>query len=135
MNSSGFRILPPYASSLGKAIAAFQTADRLEVLLRVYGIYPFTRNTITEPVRIRDEFARVRERGYACEREETVEGGCCFAAPVRLPDEPVRAAISVSLPVSRVTSHLEATLPKRLLASAARISTELRSLLRNRPAK
>lgn len=120
------RILPPNASSLGKAIASFQSADVQQRLLHVYGIYQQTPKTITEPAAIRAEFSRVREQGWAEEIEETVTGGCCFAAPIVVPREPVRAAISTSLPVTRLTSDLRLRLPGLLTDAAARISKKLR---------
>jgi IclR family acetate operon transcriptional repressor len=119
------RILPPYASSLGKAITAFQTPERMQVLLNVYGIYSFTEHTISEPVLIREELARVRERGYARESEETVPGGCCFAVPIHIGGEPVRAALSVSLPAARATDSLIEMLPRLLLESAQRVEAAL----------
>jgi DNA-binding IclR family transcriptional regulator len=101
MSNHRDRILPPYASSLGKAIAAFQTSARARVLLDVYGIYPFTSHTLTDAAAIHEELGKIRERGFAEDREETVVGGHCFGAPVRDLNGEVIAAISVSLPVGR----------------------------------
>lgn len=123
------RILPPYASSLGKVIAAHQTSERLSTLLRVYGVYPFTKNTITEPSRIREELAKVRKQGFATEREETVEGGCCVGVPIPAGDGPVRAAISVSMPASRFAGKMEARLADALMRTAARIRENLEAAL------
>jgi DNA-binding IclR family transcriptional regulator len=119
------RILSPYASSLGKAIAAFQSPARLNQLLQVYGVYPITVNTITEPTLILNEMARTRERGYSAEFEETVKGGCCFGAPIRAQDQNVRAAISVSLPVSRLAEGLESRLADMLKEAASHIEKNL----------
>jgi IclR family acetate operon transcriptional repressor len=124
------RILPPYASSLGKAIAAYQPPERLNLLLRVYGIYPFTKNTITEPIKIREELEKVREQGFAREYEETVEGGCCIGVPIRPGGEPVRGAISMSLPTARLTVDLETVLPESLKNAASRISNRLAAMPR-----
>lgn len=124
------RILAPYASSLGKAIAAFQTPERLQLLLQVYGIYQTTPRTITEPLQIRAEMERIRERGYSFEYEETVPGGCCFGAPIRPLNEAVRSAISISLPTSRFNSNLEKTIPGLVMDAARRIAKRL-SLRRN----
>jgi IclR family acetate operon transcriptional repressor len=119
------RILPPYASSLGKAISAWQTPERLQLLVQVYGIYRTTDRTITEPVLIREEMARIRECGFAREYEETVRGGCCFAVPVQLENEPVRAAISVSMPVARLTPEREELIPDLLVKAALRVAKKL----------
>lgn len=120
------RILSPYGSSLGKAIAAYQDPVRLNQLFQVYGVYPLTKNTIVEPTLILEELARIRKRGYSSEFEETVEGGCCFAAPIRVDDQ-VRAAVSVSIPIARFTDGLDVKIGEILLGAAQRIETTLRS--------
>ena len=119
------RILAPYASSLGKAVAAYQTAERLQMLLHVYGIYATTENTITDPAMIRQEMAKTRDRGYSFEFEETVRGGCCFGAPIFTDEACVPAAVSVSLPTLRLTPALKEIIPQRLCAAARRISESL----------
>jgi IclR family acetate operon transcriptional repressor len=95
-------ILPPNASSLGKAIAAFQTEERREKLLRSYGIYRFTEQTITDRMELDQEFVRVRERKFATDLEESVTDGQCFGVPIFGSGGEVTAAISVSLPKMRV---------------------------------
>ena len=54
-------ILPPNASSLGKAITAFQPQEQRERLLRSFGTYRFTKHTITD----RKELSR-NTRAYGC---------------------------------------------------------------------
>ncbi len=119
------RILSPYASSLGKAIAAYQSPARLNQLLQVYGVYPITGKTITEPTSILEEMAQIRGRGYSSEFEETVVGGCCFGAPICVQEQNVRAAVSVSLPISRLTEGLELRLGQMLKDAALQIGKNL----------
>jgi IclR family acetate operon transcriptional repressor len=116
------RILPPYASSLGKAITAFQDAIQTAVLLQIYGAYQFTGKTITDPRAIQGDLACVRQRGYSVDDEETVMGGVCFGAPIRSADGAVAAAISVSQPVQRLTGERRRTLTETLMEAAERIS-------------
>lgn len=127
------RILSPYGSSLGKAIAAHQSAAKLNQLFQVYGVYPLTKNTIIDPTLIQEELARIRERGYSSEFEETVEGGCCFGAPIRLHDQQVQAGISVSMPIARFTDGLESRLGEILTRAALRIGKNFGSLHAARP--
>ncbi|MBI3282416.1 MAG: IclR family transcriptional regulator [Acidobacteria bacterium] len=119
------RILPPYASSLGKAITAYQTPEKLQSLLQVYGSYRTTEKSITEPVQIREDMARAGTWFLVRVCEETVIGGCCFGAPIPVPGEPVRAALSVSLPTSRLTEALENTIPTLLVRSVRRVARKL----------
>jgi IclR family acetate operon transcriptional repressor len=120
-------ILPPNASSLGKAIAAFQTEERREKLLRSYGIYRFTEQTITDRTELDQEFVRVREQRFATDLEESVSDGHCFGVPIFGSAGDVGAAISVSLPKKRVldADHRKAILGA-LRATAGQIADDLR---------
>jgi DNA-binding IclR family transcriptional regulator len=123
------RILAPYASSLGKAVAAWQPPEILQRLIQVYGIYQMTPHTITDPAAIRHDMASIRERGYSHEREESVAGGCCFGAPLFDAGGQVRASVSVAMPLIRFTPELEIRIPEALRAAAARISRTLGAAL------
>jgi IclR family acetate operon transcriptional repressor len=120
-------ILPPNASSLGKAIAAFQNEERREKLLRSYGVYRFTDHTITDRTELDREFARVREQKFATDLEESVADGHCFGAPIFGVTGEVGAAISVSLPKARVgdNDNRKAILTA-LRATADQIASDLR---------
>jgi len=104
MGNTPGRILQPHASAIGKSIAAFQTEERRERLLRSYGILRMTPKTITDETLLREEFKRVREQGYALDSEETTLDGQCFGCPILMGDGEVLAAISMSMPKSRVGS-------------------------------
>lgn len=96
------RILPPHASSLGKAITAHLPEDTVERLRRSYGTHRFTEHTITDEVALKQEYERVRKDGYSTDAEESVLEGSCFGAPITAPDGVVIAAISLSLPKMRL---------------------------------
>lgn len=119
------RILPPYASSLGKAIASFQSPQTIAVLMQIYGTYRFTENTVTDPRAIQKELAAIRERGFSCDNQETVVGGVCFGAPVRSADGGVAAAISLSTPKQRLGADAQEIIPKVLMEAAREISSAL----------
>ncbi len=102
------RVLPPHCSSLGKAITAFQPPEVAERILEAYGLYRRTERSIVDRDALREEFERIRQTSYACDREESVPGGVCFGAPVRTGESRVVAAISVSIPIVRLTPEREA---------------------------
>ena len=104
MGNTPGRILQPHASAIGKSIAAFQTEERRERLLRSYGILRMTPKTITDETLLREEFRHVREQGYALDSEETTVDGQCFGCPIFMEDGEVLAAISISMPKTRVGS-------------------------------
>jgi len=125
MSNFAGRILQPYASSLAKSIAAFQDEALIQTLLDVYGIYRSTKYTLVDQLAIQNEFAAVRSRGYAEDKEETVEGGYCLGAPIHNSEAKVIAALSVSSPKFRVTPEFVETFPARLMETAGQISQAL----------
>ncbi|HLI34266.1 MAG TPA: IclR family transcriptional regulator [Terriglobia bacterium] len=122
------RILQPYASSLGKAITAFQSPEVIDRLLDAYGVYPLTSHTMVDQAMIRADFARVREQGYAEDNEETVPGGYCIGAPIRSGKQVV-ASVSVSAPKFRLSPPQLEALPKAVMRTASQISEELTTAL------
>ena len=117
MGNTVGRIVPPHASSLGKAIAAFQPEDVRERLVRSYGFHRFTDHTVTDEVELKREFERVRSRGYSTDQEESVLEGCCFGVPILDDHGDAIAAISVSSPKMRIRDE---QLQKRLVAAIRR---------------
>ena len=121
-------ILPPNASSLGKVVTAFQPEERREKLLRSFGLYRFTPQTITDRRELDQEFERVRQRRHADDREESVGDGYCFAVPVCDENGEVPAGISVSLPKFRYRDAAqEENFIAVLNAAALQISAAIRA--------
>jgi DNA-binding IclR family transcriptional regulator len=119
-------ILPPNASSLGKVIAAFQAPDQREKLLRSFKIYRFTDHTITDQKELGHEFDRILLQKFAIDREECTYDGICFSVPVFEVGGQVSAAMSMSLPKSRLKdAKHEALIIEALKASAARVTADL----------
>jgi IclR family acetate operon transcriptional repressor len=119
-------ILPPNASSLGKAITAFQSPTGSERLLRSFKIYRFTDHTITDLRELTSEFEVIRKQRFAVDREECAYDGICFSVPVFGPTEEVSAAISLSMPKFRLRGkEHEESIIAALRATAAKLSREL----------
>lgn len=119
-------ILPPNASSLGKVIAAFQAPAQREKLLRSFKIYRFTEHTITDQKELSQEYERILLHKFAIDREECTYDGICFSVPVFEPGGQVSAAMSMSLPKSRVKdARHETLLIEALHTAAARVTADL----------
>jgi DNA-binding IclR family transcriptional regulator len=71
--------LPPHATALGKAVLAFDTSGAS----RPRELEAFTTRTITDPVKLAEELAAVRARGWAGEFEEHTVELAGIAAPIR----------------------------------------------------
>lgn len=121
MSNTVGRILPPHASSLGKAVTAFQSEQRRETLVRSYGIYRYTANTIVDESRLQQEFEDIRCRGHAVDAEENTLGGRCLGAPLLDGSGTAFAALSVSMPTSR---HKTESMQRRIV-EALRESVEV----------
>lgn len=121
------RIIPPYCSSLGKAITAFQPQEMIDRILEAYGMFRRTAHTLVDRRALLEEFEKIRSQGYAVDREEVVIGGICLGAPVRGTDG-VAAAISVSVPAVRLSREREAEITESLVSCAADVGQALRDL-------
>ena len=107
------RRLPAHATALGKAMLATLTDDDVSALLPER-LEPLTPRTLTNRGALIAELARVRADGYAIDHEENAVGITCFGR-VLAPSVP--AAVSISVPTSRLTAELEARIRELLLAA------------------
>lgn len=122
------RILSPHASSLGKAITAYQPEEVRHRLIMSYGLVRFTPATITDEIVLRSELNKTCKEGIALEKEESTPEGFCFAAPIFHGGDAAAGAISISLPKSRVpVGKVRARMIEALRETASAISAELAS--------
>jgi len=126
------RILPPHASSLGKAVTAFQTAAVSQQLLRSYGLPQLTPATLTDDFALAKELEQIRSQGFSCELEESVRDGCCFGSPIFLDTSFAVAAMSISMPKTRVVQGEERdALTSALCDATGRVSKSLHAAIYN----
>ena len=116
---------PLHASSTGKSILAYLPASEIDAYLDA-GLAHVTSHTITDPDLLRAELQQVRERGYALVEEEMADGIVSVAAGIRPGGGRPIAAISVSGPVTRMTSELRIKYGQQVSAAAAEVAARLR---------
>ncbi|MDG5761662.1 IclR family transcriptional regulator [Natronococcus sp. A-GB1] len=105
--------------SLGKAILAYYPRERVEEIIDEYGLPGYTDQTITNREELFDQLETIRERGYAFDDEEKIEGLRCVAAPVKASKDEVLGAVSISGPSSRMTGErYREELPDKVTRSA-----------------
>jgi len=116
---------PLHSTSTGKVLLAY--AEEHE-LLRVLnnGLAPRTEYTITDPLRLREELAIVREAGFATSFEEERLGINAVAVPLREPEGTVVAALALAGRAYSLTREKAAASLEQLKAIAAEITNELR---------
>lgn len=115
---------PAYCTGIGKAMLAYvdpvilmeQLPEKLE---------RFTKHTITEKAELLKELESIREKGYAMDNEERIEGLTCIASPVFDHTGRAKYSISVSGPTIRMTKDkIEETI-KLVKESAMEVSNRL----------
>jgi DNA-binding IclR family transcriptional regulator len=114
--------LPAYCTAVGKALLAALDERELEAYLVGRDLKPFTRNSIVDPVSLREDLAATRQRGYAVDCGEHHDDVNCVAAPVRdCMGRPV-ASLSISGPASRLPPEEIARLGQLVLEAARKLS-------------
>jgi len=84
-----------------------------------------TENTITDKKELEKELNKVREQGFALDREENEKDVRCVAAPIRNYQGEVIAAISVSSPIFRLDKNIQNNLKEALVETSKKISMRL----------
>jgi DNA-binding IclR family transcriptional regulator len=110
-HTNGGRRAPLYCTASGKVLLSFRAERDRKAYLSSARLTPLTRHTITDPARLREEFERVRARGWAESVNEHHIGAATLAAPIRDQTGQVVAAISVGAPLTRFRG-----VPRRRLA-------------------
>ncbi|MGI6129053.1 MAG: IclR family transcriptional regulator [bacterium] len=96
---------PLHCTATGKVILAFMSKSEQAQLLRQLELKAYTSNTYTDPEKLKAELEAIKEQGWSCDNEEIEIGLYCLAAPIFDRTGNLKAAISISGPISRVKDH------------------------------
>lgn len=120
------RELPLHATSLGKAILSELPDAEVESILRDRGLDAITDRTRTDVDDLLAELAEIRERGYATDNGEYLQGMHCIGAPITDLEGSVEGAVSVSGPIKRTTGdRFDEDLPDAVLETANVVEVNL----------
>ncbi|MGB9965591.1 IclR family transcriptional regulator [Halobacterium sp. CBA1126] len=109
----------------GKAILAHYAEDEVDAVVDRHGLPARTPNTVTDREELASELETVRERGYALNLGEDLEGIHALAVPLRYEDELV-GSLAVAGPAHRVSrERCETDLLEALRASTNDIELNL----------
>ncbi|MEM8577128.1 MAG: IclR family transcriptional regulator [Pseudomonadota bacterium] len=117
--------VPLHCTASGKMYLSSLRADKLARVLSWLELDALTERTITDPVRLAEEVAATRARGYGTDDQEFMTGMTAIAVPIRDDLGRLLTTLSIHAPTQR---HSAASLAKRLPAlhaAAARMSTLL----------
>lgn len=112
---------PMHATATGRVLLAAATAEDLEGALR-RPLVAYTPATVTDPGRLRQLLAEVRQRGVAVAYDQIATNVIALAAPITGPHGKAVAAVGVTAPKDRFTQH---QLIPPLTTTARRISQAL----------
>jgi len=116
---------PLYCSALGKVLLAYFSAEERKEILGKKVLLPLTENTITDRRELEKELNKVKEQGFALDREENEKDIRCIAAPIRNYQGKVIAAISISSLAFRIDKNTQNKLKKAILETSKKISERL----------
>lgn len=95
-----------YCTALGKVILANLPTEETDRIFEKK-LAKFTEKTVTDRLKLYEEFASIRSKGYAVDDEGVEYGLYCLAVPIYNFTGGVIAAISVSGPIKRISDDRE----------------------------
>ena len=119
--------LPLYSCAPGKAILAGLSDSEFELWLAATELKAFTPQTKATRAGLLDDLKRTRQRGYAEDWEEGLEGIRCVAAAIVDAYQRPVGAITVMSPTKRLPQKRFAEVGQWCIDAAARIRKELLS--------
>ncbi|MBX2810995.1 MAG: IclR family transcriptional regulator [Myxococcales bacterium] len=88
---------PLHCTAMGKVLLAYASSEDVRRISKRQ-LTNYTKHTITDGKLLRGELSRVREEGYALDREEITRGFMCVAAPIYDAQNEVTGAMSCTFP-------------------------------------
>jgi DNA-binding IclR family transcriptional regulator len=116
---------PLHCTALGKVMLSGLTEEELEGFYGSAELPSYTKNTITDHKELIRAIQDVRERGFAIDLQEVMEGVHCISAPVRDHINKIVAAISVSAPAFRLPEEKIDEIRVPLIETCAEISRKM----------
>jgi IclR family transcriptional regulator, acetate operon repressor len=121
--------LPMHTTASGKVLLANWGAPRRDAFLSSRQLYLRTPQSIIEKNALASQLDLIRMRGYAVDDQENAPGVRCVAAPVFDWKGDVRASISISGPVERISDARITALGEKLTRAAKRMTEDVGGLL------
>lgn len=118
-------LAPIHATAIGKVQLAFLPESELDALLPRLSFESYTPNTITSIPELRAELERIRECGYALDREEYFENTQCIATPIKDAQGKPIAGVSVTTLITDLPADWEEQYASVMLAACERMEHQL----------
>jgi DNA-binding IclR family transcriptional regulator len=117
--------MPAHCTSTGKALLAQLPDVELDQLYPIEELDSVTEHSIRSRTELLNELGRIRQRGYAVNREESEEGVASLAVPIppRVPG--LRLALNAAAPVHRLKASQYQMIAALLVDAAKEIGERL----------
>jgi len=120
------RAVPLHIGAGGKAILAGLSDERIREIIDDVGLEPVTEHTVTDEDVLWEKIEQIRDRGYAINDREYIEGVCAVGVPVTRPDGSVLGSLSVSGAANRLKGErFTDDLPDLLLGMANELEVNI----------
>jgi len=116
---------PLHCTALGKVLLTYLSAEERKRILGEKVLPRLTENTITDKRELEKELSKIREQGFALDKEENEKDVHCVAAPIRNYKGDVIAALSISSPIFRIDRNAQNNIKEALLETSKKISKRL----------
>ena len=118
--------LPVHCTSMGKALLAFRSREKIESVMDALDFVALTHNTITSRKRLLEDLETVRHKGYAVNDEELSVGLRSVAAPVLDAQGWSMAALNIAVSTTRMSrEELESRLAPMVMSTARDIEAAM----------
>lgn len=115
-------LLPAHATAMGKVLLAAAGPANLGGSSDLGDLARLTDNTICDPASLAEELRSVRQEGFAVDKEESMQGRRCIAAPIHDEFGNCIAALSLTDTSSQLADTAIAQLGFEVAATAAEIT-------------
>lgn len=119
------RTMPAHCTSTGKVMLAQLSPPELDALLPDQQLERITARSIGSRAELQDELARIRDRGYAINEEESEEGVASVAVPIPTRAPGLRLALNAAAPRHRLEGARHAAVAAALVKAAKEIGDQL----------
>jgi len=113
---------PLHCTALGKVLLAYLPEEEIKKILDKIVLTRLTENTITDKMDLEKELDKVKEQGFALDRQENEKDILCIAAPIRNHQGKIIAALSISIPIFRLDKNIQNNLKEALIETTEKIS-------------
>jgi DNA-binding IclR family transcriptional regulator len=117
---------PLHAAAPGKVMLAWLPQKELDEFLAGYSFRALTATTITSRRSFADHLRLVRQRGYAMDLGETMEGHHCLGAPIFDANEIPIASLWITAPAPRLSEADGERLAPAVIRAAHMVTEVLR---------